>query len=250
MALGWNGVFEKSGWLALALLLFVPDAMARTIDFAGMQWEVKNKPGHGPGNGCWSDSERSVSVDPDGRLHLRSHKTPDGWCQAEVSSVKPARFGDHLFQIITSQRPVHEFDPNVVIAMFLYADDDHEIDIELTRSFSEPDLNGWHVVQRNDSEGNVRQGFSFEASGSHTSHLIRWREGRVEFISYHGHCDEPPCGGIISQWQYIGEHVPHEDDGLNTHLQIWINNGGELAEAQEVTISAYRGPDRADEDSE
>ncbi len=42
---------------------------ARTLDFAGPQWQVRTGSG-GPGPNSWSDSEQSVWVDASGKLHL------------------------------------------------------------------------------------------------------------------------------------------------------------------------------------
>jgi hypothetical protein len=100
----------------------------RIIQFAGRNWEVKVGFG-GPGPNNWSDTDQSVWVDADGRLHLRLREVGGVWYAAEVRTVLPTKYGMHRFYLIG---PVDQLDRNVIFSAFVYGDDSKEIDIEFS----------------------------------------------------------------------------------------------------------------------
>ena len=99
------------------------------LAFAGLTWQRKAEPQFGPGPNDWAPD--LAWVDTQGRLHLKIAKDAAGkwWC-AEVTSDKSFGYGEYRF---TFAGPFSELDPNVVLGLFIYLDDDHEIDFELTR---------------------------------------------------------------------------------------------------------------------
>ena len=71
-----------------------------------------------------------VWVDDDGALHLTIRRRPQPWHFTEVVAVTPLGFGRYRFRV----RGELSFDQKAVAAMFLYLDDQHEIDIEVAGS--------------------------------------------------------------------------------------------------------------------
>ncbi len=216
---------------ALVALSLTP-AQARTIWWAGRSWSVKSGDG-GPGPNHWSDSTDSVWVDDDGALHLALRREGTRWLAAEVTSAACTGFGVHRFYVDAA---LDTLDENVIFAPFLYADDDHEIDIEFARwgdPFS-PD-NAQYVVQPPDP-WTLRR-FTARLDGTYTTHSIDWQEGVVRFQSLHGHHDAPPDDGyVIAGARIAGGAVPDEAAGLHVHINLWLMAGEAPADGREVEV--------------
>lgn len=193
-------------------------------------WTVRTKPGS-PGNGCWSGSRESVRIDEKGEIRLRLVRIGGQWCQAEIRANTIASYGRHRFHVISRLDHLH---PSVVLGMFLYADDEHEIDIEMSRSLAGADNRGVYAVQP--ARGDRVHKFPVELTGPFTTHEIDWTGDRVRFSSWHGHCDAGPCGGWIQQWVYEGPDIPVESDGLEVRMNLWLKGQDEPPGPQEVVL--------------
>jgi len=205
----------------------------RTIEFAGRQWFVKSGYG-GPGPNYWSDSEQSVWVDGNGRLHLKLRNLGGTWYAAEVYSVERTRYGLHRFYV---DAPLDSPDENVVFAPFLYQDDEHEIDIEFTKwgNPSNPN-NAQYVVQPWYHTGNLER-FSLALNGTFSTHYMDWRSSYIQFKSIHGHYQEPPDPGfLINDWLYVGDDIPPEEGNLRIHMNLWLVGGNPPSDGQEVEV--------------
>ncbi len=219
---------KRTAVLPVASLLIVAAAMIRCS--SGMSWEVRESPGP-PGNRCWGSTSQSVSVDPEGLIHLRLAEVDGRWCQAELAAPGPASYGRHRFQVISRLDRLH---PSVVLGMFLYADDRHEIDIEMSRALAGPGYLGVYAVQP--TGGDRVHRFPVALSGDYTTHQIDWNSDRIRFSSWHGHCDEGPCAGWIEQWDYTGPGIPVESDRLSVRMNLWLKGQHEPDEPQEVVL--------------
>jgi hypothetical protein len=223
--------------LLMAVLVSVVSAVAsaRTIEFSGLTWEVRER-GGAPGNGCWSDAEKSVWVDDEGALHLRIRRVGGVWCQAEVRALDFADYGDHTFYV---KSRLDRLDPDVVLGMFLY-DRDSELDIEITGSFGATGQRGWYTVFGEGESLVAQEAFEVALSGSFTTHQIRWLPDRLVFQSWHGHCEAPPCGGVIRRWTYDGPSRPSPGKRMQPRINLWVSRNGQVKKEQEVVISSWR----------
>lgn len=225
------------------MLCAVSASAARTISFAGLTWNVRSGTG-APGNGCWSDDSASVWVDESGFLHLKIRRLSDGrWCQAQVTAQSFADYGDHLFY--TNSR-VDLLGSTTVLGLYLYEDDYHEIDIEITRAFGSSDRL-WYAVQPY-FDGAPRSTWHAPLSlngsefSSYSSHHFTWSADRsVAFGSWHGQCPTAPCGGEIAKWSYQGPNTPEHGWLLRPNINLWIK-GDPPSTEQEVIVGRYRGP--------
>ena len=229
-----NIPFQKLALVAI-LLILLPciQAAARTIQFAGHEWKVREGQG-GPGPNRWSDSEESAWVDDKG-LHLRIRKIGDQWHCAEVTTVEPARYGTYRFYL--SSR-VDRLDKNVVAAPFLYANDTKEIDIEFsTWGKSGPRAQyGQYVVQPYNRKGNLHR-FNITLEGDASTHSFDWSADRIRFLSLHGHYADPPSKDhVIQEWSYTGDDNPIEEDGLKVHINFWLVGGKSPSDGRDVEI--------------
>jgi hypothetical protein len=188
----------------------------------------------GPGPNCWSDSAESVWVDEQGLLHLRLREIDGTWHSAEVRTQSCAGYGTYRFHLIG--RP-DELDKNVVLGLFLYKDDDHEIDVEFIQHGEDNSpYNAQYVVQPWDREGN-RERFVMSLNGTHSTHVIYWRADQLRFKSFHGHYLEPPAPSyLIREWTYGGADIPTEDGCWRVHVNLWLYGGVSPSDGQEVEI--------------
>lgn len=235
--------FQIIGLLILLPLVYVLSSFQqseatgqpRVIQFAGRDWQVKAGMGLGPGNNNWSDSPRSVWVDSGGSLHLRIRKEGAVWYSAQVNAVDTAAFGLYRFYVQTS---LHDLDPNVVLGLFLYQDDHHEIDIEFLRRDSVTNDNSVYVVQPYSLPGN-RHPFLWPWPGPST-HDIDWGPDAVTFRSMRGH--DPQIESIMHLWRYEGVSIPIEQNELHMQMNLWLLDPAVQSQEVEVIISGIEAP--------
>lgn len=206
----------------------------RQIMFSGDTWTVKSSSGDrlGPGNNVFSDAADAVWIDAETRLHLTIRQHKHVWHCTEVIGPAATGFGRYRFQVESSPA----FDRNVVAAVFLYRDDRHEIDIELSEfgSVAGP-ANAQYVVQplpgRRDG---FIQRFSLRSDWSPMTHEIDWGQDMVEFRSIWNDTDVVASGtasgpvpeGLltprINLWLFAGPAAQGQPpaDGCEAHFVI------------------------------
>ena len=232
-----NSILRKTSFLVIIVwgLYMLADSplfsQQRTIQFAGHIWNVKSGYG-GPGPNNWSNDTQSVWVDSDGALHLKIRKIGDTWYCAEVYSTEYTTYGLHRFYIASK---VDDIDKNAVAAVFLYANDTTEIDIEFTKwGVDNPDANAQYVVQPYNAEGNIHT-FPMTLSTDSSTHLFDWQPSSIFFRSLHGHCSDPLNTSYnIKEWQYTGSDIPAEDENLRMHINLWLFRGQPPAQGEEI----------------
>jgi hypothetical protein len=147
-----------------------------TLEFTGRKWVVRDWTG-GPGgeDRQWSDSPSSVWVDANG-LHLKLRQESNIWYSVEVDSLTPTDYGTHCFYV---DGRVDLLDQNVVLGLFLYKDDQHEVDIEFARWGNLSSLNSQYVVQPSTAGGPGIYLFRFNTvlNGTYSTHCFNWQPG-------------------------------------------------------------------------
>ncbi len=220
------------------LLLCVPlllSAQPRTIEFAGLEWNVKW--GYaGPGPNYWSSDTQSVWVDGDGALHLKIRKFNGTWYCAEVSTLLPSAQGVHRFYI---DGPLDSLNKNVVFSPFLYANDSTEIDIEFSRwGQANSATNAQYVVQPYDHPGHTLN-FALPILQDHrTTHSFDWQQTSITFKSFRGHSAEPPDPSylVTPVWTYTGADIPDASVDMPLHLNLWLFRGAVPSDSNEVEV--------------
>ena len=107
------------------------DPATRAFRWSGVDWWVKKSSSPvGPGPNYFSDSTNNVSVDAQGRLHLRiTH--PGNWQCSEIVLQRTLGYGTYAFHIGSL---VDALDPNIVFGLFTWSDqpafNNREIDFE------------------------------------------------------------------------------------------------------------------------
>lgn len=107
----------------------------RSFHWSGYDWWVKTSSSPvGPGPNLFSDSTNNVSVDAQGRLHLRIRHVGSTWQCAEIVSQTTPGYGTYAFHLAS---PVDTLDPNIVLGLFTWTDQPdftyREMDVECGR---------------------------------------------------------------------------------------------------------------------
>ena len=126
------------------------DPATRSFHWSGYDWWVKNSPSPvGPGPNYFSDNTNNVSIDAQGRLHLRITHVGSTWQCAEIVSQATPGYGTYAFHLAS---PVDTLDQSVILGLFTWTDQSdfahREIDFEAGRWVDPSDYaNAQFVVQ-------------------------------------------------------------------------------------------------------
>jgi hypothetical protein len=217
--------------------------VVRTIQFSGLEWEVKQFEDRraGPGPNYFSDDSENVWVDGAGRLHLAITFRDNRWYAAEVISKDSFGYGTYRWYV---DSPVDVFPSNVVVGLFTWHDraryNHREIDIEFARWNDPQHPGGQYVVQPWDTEGNVAT-FAMPYGLPESTHQFSWSRKEVFFESLIGHRASPSAPvDVISQFFYAGSDVPRSG-GENARMNLWLFLGDPPADGQavELVISGF-----------
>ncbi len=222
---------------ALATVVAVrEEPKRRTIRFAREEWAVKSSPHRwGPGPNYFSDSEKNVSVDPQGRLHLRITHRDGKWQCAEVVSERTFGYGTYRFVL---DCPVDDLDRNVVLGLFTWSDDPayahREIDVEFSRWGDPENDNAQFVVQPYQAPGHIYR-FQWPTGLRWSTHSFTWLRDAVSFRSERGESSKPEDpSAVIQQWVYLKD-VPQTGDE-NARINLWLMGGKPPSNGKEVEV--------------
>lgn len=210
----------------------------RTIEFSGYHWIGKHggEERRGPGPNYFSSSPENVWVDSQGQLHLKVTHHNDRWYCAEVSLEDPLGYGTYEFFV---NRRFDQLDPYVVVGLFLYRDDTHEIDVELGRWGKRYGDNLQYVLQPGHFPDHIHR-YEAKLNGDYTSHRIVWGKDSVSFRSLHGHyAGETHLNHhLITQWTFgKAYHTPTTE---RVHMNLWLVHGQSLMLGKEAEIVITR----------
>jgi hypothetical protein len=217
----------------LLLLAAVAQAEERAIQFADMTWNVREGRG-GPGPNRWSASDKSVWTDDRGQLHMKIRQVDGAWHCAEIRTRESFGYGEYTFQLASN---ADAFDPNVVVGLFTYLDDTHEIDIELSRWRIAGDPAGQYVVQPGEKPENKHR-FHLGLRGDYSTHSFNWQPNSVLFQSFHGHAEgdrTPPKSRLINEWKCTSPDIPRAGRE-KLHINFWLARGESPTDAKEVEL--------------
>ena len=208
-----NKIFLSIAVIA-SLIFSTSITYARTINFSGYDWDVKEGQG-GPGPNNWGNTEQDVFVDGESRLHMKVSKHDDDlWYSSEVFLKNSLGYGKYSFDFDSH---VDTLDENLIAAPFLYQDDDHEIDIEYSY-WSLPGSSNLHYTIQPPpytEENHYNKNFVLENGSS--SHIIDWQPNKISFSTIQNN-------NILDSWTYSGEKnfVPGSE---LVHINFWQNKG-------------------------
>ncbi len=203
----------------------------RKIFFSGFEWLVKSSWSRtGPGPNFFSQSEKNVSVDKKGRLHLEVTRDGGRWLCAEV--VSKEHFGYGRYEVLLGTNPA-QLDDNLVLGIFtwnpLLIPHHNEIDIEFSNWGGRRIENGQYVIHTGIDQMEKKK-FTMPEGPRSSLHVIIWKPGKLVFESYRGQRAWP--WRRIASWSYKGVMVP-EPDSEELRLNLWITGPDPLPERTE-----------------
>lgn len=202
-----------------------------TVDFSGYKWNVRNGSG-GPGPNKWSDDPSNVWVDTLGYLHLKILKTGDSWYCSEVYTQQSLGYAEYSFELVSDPEL---YDPNIVVGLFTYENDNREIDIEFAKWGNTQGLSSWYTVQPAPYTPENHFGFMMGLQGRVSSHSFRWTHDSIIFRSSTPYIlPISSKDSILAEWIYTGSSIPPPGNE-RLHLNFWLFQGkaptnGESAE--------------------
>ncbi|MBD3351841.1 MAG: hypothetical protein GF364_10180 [Candidatus Lokiarchaeota archaeon] len=211
---------------------------SRKISFSGYDWTVRTSQGalQGPGPNLFNDSEDSVWLDTNDYLHLKIRNDSLNWYCAEVYSDLSFGYGTYIFKLASG---FENLDINVVVGLFTYLDDEHEIDIEYTRWGDTNLENGQYVCQPYYNAGNKYR-YELEETGQASIHAFTWCENYIKFETELGSTYNGEDNQQISSWFYTGDDIP-EPSTERVHMNLWLFQGNAPTDetACEVIIKEF-----------
>lgn len=209
------------------------------LNFSGYQWEAASTGDlpQDPGPNVFSNNPKNVWVDNNGALHLRVTYQDGVWHCAEVALDQNLGYGKYTFYI---SGDFTVLDSNIVAGMFLYRDDTHEYDIELSQWGTPTPDALQYSIQPYTKAGNSRI-YPVHLNGIYSSHQIKWSPNIVEFTSLHGHHQQSPGPGFfIADWQRQ-LHPEERMTDPRLHINLWLNEGKAPQEnsSKELIISRF-----------
>jgi hypothetical protein len=211
----------------------------QTINFAGYTWNVRSGSG-GPGPNYWSNSTENVWLDERGYLHMKIRRVNQTWYCSEVYTTHLTQYGEHRFVVESN---LDSLDKSVVVGLFNYMNDTHEIDIEFAKWGVENNQKfGSYTVQPYTVSGNS-ESFAFALDTALSTHSFNWQPGYIAFTSFQRTNMSP--SGMIKSWIYTGSDNPRDTDRLRTHINFWLFEGKAPADTNflELIIRDIKLPD-------
>jgi hypothetical protein len=198
-------------------------AYPSTINFSGYTWYIENSEQRvNPGPNYWSNNPQNVWVDGNGWLHLQITNRNGKWYCAELTTTKTLGYGTYAFY--TASR-VDTLDKNVVLGLFGYKDDSHEVDIEYSKWGISTYNNGRFTVQPPPYvDGRNQKSFSFQLYGDYSTHYFTWSQRSIFFESFGGHypIGTQPTSNIIKSFT---SNVAVSAVDAHAHINLWLYQG-------------------------
>ncbi len=216
--------------ITLALFVGVDKTSARTINFSGYTWDVKETASGttmGPGANNWGSTvagdQNDVRVDSDGKLHLFVSQRPDGsWYSSEVILDHSLGYGKYTFDFAS---PVDQIDENLVAAPFVYKDDQHELDIEYSY-WKIPGSPNLHYTVQPVESGKYNETNQYNKTvvlnDGFSKNIIDWKDGSVNFKTMDKN------GNLVGEEWTKNESgdgtVNFKDGSERAHINFWQIN--------------------------
>jgi hypothetical protein len=205
------------------------DTMIRLLSWSGRTWMVLPNNAKGPEQVKLTNASDAVSVDSQGRLHLRIVKIHHTWRSVELRSLDPVTYG--TYQMI-NETATANFADTAILGMFVYrpgasqAEGD-EIDIENSRfpHYLKAPNNAQFAVQPYYSPDHEHP---YEVKPSYVPLFQQfiWYPpanggGEIQFQTRVGDTSHSP---LLARWTYTGYNDPTFKN-MYLYIDLWLNKG-------------------------
>lgn len=209
---------------------------AKTIQFSGYEWEVRQAPSNRGGDNAYDAA--NAWVDDAGHLHLRIARKGDDWTCAEVNLTRSLGYGTYAFVV----RDTSALEPAAAFSMITWdnlgSDQNHrEIDIEISRWGDPASKNSQYLIQPYYVPANV---FRFAAPPGRLAHAFRWEPGRVAFKTTRASAASATAAPQIVAAHEFSSGVPTPGgELLRINLYVFRYAAQKLRNEAEVVIEKF-----------
>ncbi|MGD0818553.1 MAG: fibronectin type III domain-containing protein, partial [Methanomassiliicoccales archaeon] len=176
-----------------------------TITFAGRMWDVS-------GYGNFVNIAQQVWVDSNGYLHMKLSKDSGSWKDVEIVSRDVTGYGTYTW--VTDG--VKNIDKNIVLGMFPYLDNSHEVDQEISRWGDANSPNFAYTVQPDPVKAGVTQQiFELPTTTLATTFTTTWTSSKIMFSTMEG---STTVGSFTS-------NVARDATGVHALINLWQFSG-------------------------
>ena len=195
------------------------------LSWSGINWRVI------------SQMENNTWVDDQDRLHMRLQKIGDTWYCTTLESPYKVKYGKFIWNISS---PSLNLERNTSIGMFAYADDSHEIDIEINQW---PGRNEhlWFTNQPGSIEDYPTNTYyrvysdSPYLNATNITYIIDWEPTYINYSVTNSD------GLIISNWNYTNESgVPQVESTLCIYLGTVGNSTPRSEQTKEIVFNSFQ----------
>ncbi len=215
---------------------------ARIISYSGRSWVVKKSTAVpvGPGPNYFSDDEKYVWVDGEGKLHLSIAKLAenDVWISTEIYATEAMGVGTYYWVFTIPS----EMDANEILGMFTWDRTSldafkyafREIDFEQGRFAASTHPGSQFVVQPWWDSANIHR-FKLPA-GEKVVVGFTWTKDQIVFQAYRGESFPGNPENLLEYWTYAGRYVP-PNGPVEPHINYWQFNGIPPADGKDRSIT-------------
>jgi hypothetical protein len=176
-----------------------------TIRFAGRTWDVS-------GYDNFANLAQQVWVDSHGYLHMKLSNVSGSWKNVEIVSRDVTGYGTYTW----TTDGLKNIDNHIVLGMFAYLDNSHEVDQELSRWNNASKPNFAYTVQPDPVvQGVTQDWFELPTTTLTTVFTTTWAPDHIAFSTTEGGAvvgkftsnvarDATGVRAIINLWQYAG----------------------------------------------
>jgi hypothetical protein len=212
--------------LAAASVQGGPQRSAKTLQFSGYQWEIRETPraSSDPAN-AWTDQS--------GVLHLRIVKHAERWMSSAIRLSRSLGYGSYRFVV----RDVSRLEPAAVFALYTWDDDgpEREMDIEISRWGEPADKNAQYVIQPYVVPANTVR---FMAPQGILTYTIDWQPGKARFKTIRGSSSEIKSNVVAEHVFTSGVPAPG-NERIHLNLYAFENRSNPLRQGSEVIIEKF-----------
>lgn len=171
-------------------------------------------------------------------MHLKITYNDGRWLCPEICSVQPLGYGTYTFYTASN---IDTLDKNVVLGLFAYKDDNHEVDIEFSRWGIDDYTNAGFTIQPKPyiAGYNQKQFNIHLTGGTYSTHHFVWSQTTVHFESNSGFypAGTAPETNLIQRW---GSSFSHEATGVRAMMNLWLYEGNPPSDMQPVEVVIAR----------
>ncbi len=214
-------------------------AIPKTLQFSGYTWDIKNAIVFGPGPCTWSG--QNAYVDNDGYLHMKISYNNGLWYCSEVITQQWMTYGTYTYTL----QSAYGIELSEVLGLFSYADDNNEIDWEVSQ---------WLNLTRDNSQATVQpEPYYLSADGVTGGNQARfnltytgqvtfaytWTATGVNFLAWMGN------SSTLSQYTLLMNYTSSFNMQKNTfapvHINWWlVNNTDPISETgKEIVVESF-----------